>query len=152
MGTAGENKTSSYVQAVANELGVKPGDMLNVRDPETLTRLTSAIIRHENGAQPYPADTLRAGVELAISGGSSKKSPAEFLAAMPRAKALSELDRQIETRLADKLARTTRRPWPNTTRCRMPRRQGAQRRHRARAVARLRHQQGIPRPAVAGRA
>lgn len=101
----GENKTSSYAQAVAKELGVKPGDVLNVRDPETLTRLTSAIIRHENGAQPYPAETLRAGVELAISGGSSKKSPAEFLAAMPRAKALSELDRQIETRLADKLAK-----------------------------------------------
>lgn len=89
----GENKTSSYVQAVAKELGVKPGDVLNVRDPETLTRLTSAIIRHENGAQPYPAETLRAGVELAISGGSSKKSPADFMAAMPRAKGLSELDR-----------------------------------------------------------
>lgn len=101
----GENKTSSYVQAVAKELGVKPSDALNVRDPETLTRLTSAIIRHENGAQPYPAETLRAGVELAISGGSSKKSPADFLAAMPRAKALSELDRQIETRLADKIAK-----------------------------------------------
>jgi hypothetical protein len=101
----GENKTSSYVQAVAKELGVKPGDVLNVRDPETLIRLTSAIIRHENGKQPYPAETLRAGVELAISGGSSKKSPADFLAAMPRAKALSELDRQIETRFADKIAK-----------------------------------------------
>ena len=48
MGPASENKTSAYVQAVAKELGVRPGDAQRARTRD-LTRLTSAIIRHENG-------------------------------------------------------------------------------------------------------
>lgn len=71
-----ENQTGAYVAAVAKELGVAPGDGLNVRDPATLSKLTTAIIRHENGSQPYDAATIRSGVDLALSGNAvMKRSP-----------------------------------------------------------------------------
>lgn len=97
-----ENQTSAYVQAVAKEVGVKPGDPINVRDPAVLAKLTGAIIRHENGAQPYQSGTIDTGVKAALSGAMPRK-PDEMLAAMPRAKALPELDRKVETRLAEKI-------------------------------------------------
>jgi hypothetical protein len=65
---AGENDTAAYVRAVSTAVGVGPAEPLNLRDPSTLQKLTSAIIRHENGGQPYPDEVLRAGVELAIGG------------------------------------------------------------------------------------
>ncbi len=98
-----ENQTSAYAAAVAKELGVGTGDPLNLRDPAVLTKLTAAIIRHENGAQPYPGDIIDTGVRAALSGAMPRK-PADILASMPRAKSLSLPDRQIETRLADKIA------------------------------------------------
>lgn len=49
-----ENNTKSYAKRVATELGVKPGDQLNLSNEDTLSKLTQAIIRHENGKQPYP--------------------------------------------------------------------------------------------------
>lgn len=71
-----ENQTGAYVAAVAKELGVAPGDGLNVRDPATLSKLTTAIIRHENGGNPYDAATIRSGVDLALSGKElQKRSP-----------------------------------------------------------------------------
>lgn len=77
-----ENQTSAYVQAVAKEVGVKPGDPINVRDPAMLAKLTAAIIRHENGAQPYGAETIDTGVKAALSGALPRK-PDEMLAAFP---------------------------------------------------------------------
>lgn len=100
---AKENQTGAYVQAVAKEIGVKPSDPINVRDPATLAKLTGAIIRHENGAQPYQSGTIDTGVKAALSG-ALPRNPGEMLAAMPRAKALPELDRKIESRLAEKIA------------------------------------------------
>lgn len=53
---ASENNTSSYVQAVARELRVEPDDVLDVHG--YLPRLVAAIVRHENGQQPYAAADL----------------------------------------------------------------------------------------------
>lgn len=64
----GENNTGAYIAVVAKAVGVSPADRLNLRDPATLQKLTAAIIRHENGSQPYPDEVLRAGVDLAIGG------------------------------------------------------------------------------------
>lgn len=64
----GENNTSAYVRAVATAIGVGPADPLNLRDPVTLQKLTGAIIRHENGDQPYPDNVLSAGVNMALGG------------------------------------------------------------------------------------
>jgi hypothetical protein len=55
-----ENNTSAYVRAVAGELRVEPDDAIDVR--VYLPRLVAAIIRHENGLQPYSADQLNAWV------------------------------------------------------------------------------------------
>lgn len=51
-----ENDTSSYVRAVARELRVEPDDSIDVH--AYLPRLVAAIVRHENGVQPYSADEL----------------------------------------------------------------------------------------------
>lgn len=63
-----ENDTGAYVRAVSAALGVQAGDRLNLRDPALLERLTAAIVQHENGAQPYPAEVLRAGIDQALGG------------------------------------------------------------------------------------
>jgi len=63
---ASENMTGAYVNAVANTVGVKPDDRINVRDANTLALLTEAIIHHENGTGIAPSD-LRSGVERALS-------------------------------------------------------------------------------------
>lgn len=61
-----ENDTGAYVRTVAAALGVDPGQQLDMRNPAVLEQLTAAIVRHENGQQPYPADMLRAGVQAAF--------------------------------------------------------------------------------------
>lgn len=52
-----ENDTGSYVQHVARELGVDPSQTIDVR--EYLPRIAAAIIKHENGMQPYSAAELK---------------------------------------------------------------------------------------------
>jgi hypothetical protein len=66
---AAENDTRAYVDAVAAELGVGADERINLRDPATLEKLTAAIIRHENGAQPYPVEFIQEGVARALAGG-----------------------------------------------------------------------------------
>ena len=67
-----ENDTASYARAVAGEMGVSATAQLNLRDPDTLQRLTAAIIRHENGMQPYGAEALTEGVNGALEGRSAR--------------------------------------------------------------------------------
>ena len=73
---ANENATAAYAAAVAKELGVGVGDQLDLRNPDTLSKLTTAIIRYENGQQPYKPETIRAGVDAALIG-----APAQALSA-----------------------------------------------------------------------
>lgn len=49
-----ENNTNAYVSGVSKALGVAPGDAVSLSDTDTAIRLAKAIIRHENGSQPYP--------------------------------------------------------------------------------------------------
>lgn len=63
-----ENDTGAYAQQVARALGVEAGERLDLTDPGTLERLTAAIIRHENGMQPYTAEQLAEGVSAALAG------------------------------------------------------------------------------------
>lgn len=60
-----ENRTDSYVASVARELGVKPGQPIDVRDLGTCEALTASIAKHEVGKR-YPAATVRAACEDAI--------------------------------------------------------------------------------------
>lgn len=76
-----ENKTGPYVAAVAKALDVAPGDRLDLSDPGTLTRLTKAIIRQENGKQPYSDAQIEGSVRAAIEGRAIRATPEQADAA-----------------------------------------------------------------------
>lgn len=57
-----ENNTAAYVQHVSQVLGVAPDEPLS---PARDTALISAIIKHENGAQPYSRALIEQGQALA---------------------------------------------------------------------------------------
>jgi hypothetical protein len=60
-----ENNTTAYVQALAAGVGVAADDEIDVHDYLVLRPLTLAIIRHENGQQPYTDAEIDAGLVLA---------------------------------------------------------------------------------------
>lgn len=64
----GENNTKAYARAVADAVGFEPTAQLDLKDAKVLQALTRAIIRHENGRQPYAEDVIRAGVDAALTG------------------------------------------------------------------------------------
>lgn len=57
-----ENNTTSYVSSVARALNVKPDDVIDVY--ARLPELAAAIIKHENGSNPYTAAQIREWVYL----------------------------------------------------------------------------------------
>ncbi len=59
-----ENDTDSYVYAVAKALGVSSNISINLEDRETMIKLLKAIIKHENGQQPYDDKVIIRGIEL----------------------------------------------------------------------------------------
>jgi hypothetical protein len=66
-----ENKTGSYINQVAKDLGVKPTDQLNVKDANVMRQLVDSIIKFENGKNPYDARTIDTGIAL----GFNRESP-----------------------------------------------------------------------------
>lgn len=60
-----ENDTGSYVNAVAKAVGVKPDQKIDVTDAEIMFPLVEAIIKHENGVQPYEDGLLVEGIQAA---------------------------------------------------------------------------------------
>lgn len=60
-----ENKTSAYVAAVAASLRVDPDADIDVQDYRTARPLVLAIIRHENGQQPYTDTVIDEGLRRA---------------------------------------------------------------------------------------
>jgi hypothetical protein len=55
-----ENNTAAYARAVASSLQVESNDAIDVAS--YLPRLVAAIIKHENGVQPYSIDEISAWV------------------------------------------------------------------------------------------
>jgi hypothetical protein len=60
-----ENDTEAYVDAVAASVGVGPDDVINVHDFNVMKPLVKAIIKHENGVQPYADSVINYGLTLA---------------------------------------------------------------------------------------
>lgn len=56
-----ENDTGAYVRAVASQLGVNPNAPIGAAQ---MPALIAAIIKHENGQQPYPPEVIAMGIEL----------------------------------------------------------------------------------------
>lgn len=60
-----ENDTGAYVRSVAAKMGVSPDDEIDVYQYATMRPLVEAIIRHENGQQPYSGADLDEGLRRA---------------------------------------------------------------------------------------
>ena len=60
-----ENDTGAYVRVVAAAVGVGPEERIDVHDYAVLRPLVLAIIKHENGQQPYTDAVIDAGLVLA---------------------------------------------------------------------------------------
>ncbi len=86
-----ENDTNAYAKAVARETCVaeamkgascvSPNDFVNLHEYHRLRPIVEAIIRHENGQQPYSAEVIEEGLRLA----GVVKLGAEPLVAVPKA-------------------------------------------------------------------
>ncbi|WP_096700647.1 structural protein [Magnetospirillum sp. 15-1] len=61
-----ENDTGAYIAHVAARLGVTPSQIIDVTRPEIMADLVEAIIRHENGQQPYAREVILAGVDMGL--------------------------------------------------------------------------------------
>lgn len=59
-----ENQTSAYIQSVAKQLGVYPDTVIDIEERGILTVFIKAVIRMENGIQPYSDETIQQGIEL----------------------------------------------------------------------------------------
>lgn len=53
-----ENDTQAYITAVSERTGMPPDAFIDLTDPMLFTVLLMAIIRHEQGLDPYPAATV----------------------------------------------------------------------------------------------
>ena len=75
-----ENDTDSYVRSVCDSCGFDEDQVLDMDDCAVMLPLVKAIIRHENGKQPYKDSVIMDGLRLAgISGAEPKavsKQPA----------------------------------------------------------------------------
>nr|DAX91006.1 MAG TPA: virion protein [Caudoviricetes sp.] len=60
-----ENQTTAYIQSVAKQLGVYPDTVIDIEERGVLTVFIKAVIRMENGIQPYSDETIQQGIELA---------------------------------------------------------------------------------------
>ncbi|ECP6666135.1 structural protein [Salmonella enterica] len=60
-----ENNTQAYIDSVAKSTGVIPDQFVHTDDSRFMMKLLQAIIRHENGVQPYGFDVFVRAVELA---------------------------------------------------------------------------------------
>lgn len=87
------NDTAAYIKAVCAQLGVTANQPLDASNPDTLQALCAAIIKHENGKQPYSPDQLSTGVSAALglsqlpSSNKRYTGNAAFDAASPEAQA-----------------------------------------------------------------
>jgi hypothetical protein len=61
---ATENDSGAYVRAVAEAIRMSPRATLDLQQRSILRDLIAAIIRHENGVQPYDVDTIEAAIDL----------------------------------------------------------------------------------------
>lgn len=60
------NDTEAYIADVAARLQADPDTALDLADPSTLAALVAAIVRHEQGEQPFPAPVIDAAVAAAL--------------------------------------------------------------------------------------
>lgn len=60
---ATENQTDAYIKSVAASTGYDPHTQLNMESNAVLVKLMKAIIKHENGKQPYTDEEIEAAIQ-----------------------------------------------------------------------------------------
>ncbi|HEN4998335.1 TPA: structural protein [Klebsiella aerogenes] len=60
-----ENNTQAYINSVAQSVGVGVDQKIDVNDSRIMIPLLEAIIKHENGVQPYGFDVFVKATDLA---------------------------------------------------------------------------------------
>ena len=60
---ATENQTDAYIKSVAASTGYDPHTQLNLESNAVLVKLMKAIIKHENGKQPYTDEEIEAAIQ-----------------------------------------------------------------------------------------
>jgi len=60
-----ENPTKNYIGFVADKLGKKPNDKIDITNENEFSKLISAIISFECGSMPYDNDTIKRGIKKA---------------------------------------------------------------------------------------
>lgn len=60
-----ENDTASYIAFVANQTGFAASEKLNLENPSVTVRLMKAMIRMEQGQQPFSTELILKGVNAA---------------------------------------------------------------------------------------
>lgn len=72
-----ENNTRAYIDDVTSRTGFGAGQRLDLHNPEVLKTLMAAMIRHEQGSQPYTEEQLKNAIRTAITDDrwSGKRSP-----------------------------------------------------------------------------
>jgi len=63
---ADNNNEVAYVNSLANQTDWSPLQRLNLQDRHTLATLVRAMIRHEQGVQPFPPEVIQAAVDNAL--------------------------------------------------------------------------------------
>lgn len=61
-----ENQTTAYIQTVAKQLEVYPDTKIDIEKRGVLTVFIKAVIRMENGIQPYSDETIQKGIDLCL--------------------------------------------------------------------------------------
>lgn len=61
-----ENSTNDYARSVANDMGVDQNAAIDFSNEETAAKMVGAMIRMENGANPYSPEQLRAGIRAGL--------------------------------------------------------------------------------------
>ena len=59
-----ENQTKAYIQTVAEQIGVYPDTVIDIEERGILTVFIKAVIRMENGIQPYSDELIQQGIDL----------------------------------------------------------------------------------------
>lgn len=60
-----ENDTESYIHSICLKLNVKQDTTIDVSEPGIMLNMLKAIIKHENGEQPYSDELLKSGMRMA---------------------------------------------------------------------------------------
>lgn len=60
-----ENNTQSYIKSVSLAVSVDPEEEISLNNKNIMMSLIKAIIKHENGEQPYSEQQILNGINLA---------------------------------------------------------------------------------------